>query len=118
MSEMMIEPWFGGRQIEVQSLEGTDKVAYAWGIPSGADEATHVQTINDLILWHHCDKNVWRGNPEKVQSVIDDYIGWHPSGVGLHTLVSAEPLHIEASVYWPTCCGMHGWIRNGRWSDA
>lgn len=118
MSNTKIQPWFGGAGIAVQTLEGTDKVVYSWSIFLGVDEATHVKTIRDLLVWHDCDKNVWRGDPNKTQSVIDNYLGWHPTGVNLHTLVSVEPLHIEASVYWPTCCGMHGWIRGGSWTDA
>lgn len=118
MSEIEIEPWFGGSTMLLQALEGTDKIAYSWSIPSGADPDTHVQNIRDLLVWHDCDKNVWRGDPSKEQSLIDSYMGWHPAGVALHTLVAVEPLHIEASVYWPTCCGMHGWIRDGKWSDA
>lgn len=118
MPERQIIPWFGGSYINVQTLGHTDKVAYSWSIPAGADPATHVQTINDLLVWHDCDKNLWRADPEKDQSKIDDYLGWHPSGVGLHDLISVDPLHIEASVYWPVCCGMHGWIRDGAWVNA
>lgn len=113
---MQIVPWFGGTPIEVQPLG--ERVAYSWGMPASADPATHVPTIDDLIVWHDCTHSVWRADPTKPPALIDVYDGWHPTGVGAHDLIAVDPLHIEASVYWPDCCGMHGWIRDGRWTDA
>lgn len=104
-----ITPWFGGAPVKVQSLEGTDKVAYSWGIPAGADAETHVPTISDLLVWHDCDQSI--GTSEGYA----DRAGWVPWGCGLHTLIEVDPLHIEASVFYPECCGLHGWIRDGRW---
>lgn len=118
---MDIVPWFGGQTIEVQSLGDTDKVAFSWSRPGNLTEQqadAHVQTIDDLIVWHDCDKHLWYDDPEKNHDLIPDYVGWHPAGVGKHDLISVDPLHIEASVYWPNCCGMHGFIRDGRWVSA
>jgi hypothetical protein len=41
------------------------------------------------------------------------YPRWAPAGVGAHTLVQKEPFTISPSVYWPYCCGMHGFITDG-----
>lgn len=42
-------------------------------------------------------------------------VGWGKHGP--HTLVSLDPLHVEASVLcqW---CGLHGFIRDGKWVPA
>jgi hypothetical protein len=42
---------------------------------------------------------------------------WACAGAAKHDLVAEEPLHLEPSLLWP-CCGKHGWIRNGAWTDA
>lgn len=86
-----------------------DKVAYSW--TCGAE---HDHTIDCLWVWHDCDLNLRPVDPHWTSR----YVGWKPTGVGAHDLISVSPLHIEASVYWPACCGMHGWIRDGRWIDA
>lgn len=94
-------------EVEVEPVG--EKVAYSW--TCGLE---HVHTIDCLWVWHDCDLSR-RPTDDHWTSV---YKGWKPSGVGLHTLVNIDPLHIEASVYWPDCCGLHGWIRNGTWIDA
>lgn len=88
------------------------KVAYSWTCDPELVDHTH--TIECLWVWHDCDHNL---DPERKQHHAYPE-GWTPSGVGLHDLISIEPLRIEASVYWPACCGMHGWISNGQWTDA
>lgn len=50
------------------------------------------------------------------------YIAWKSAPAGWaqasgHTLVSIEPLHVEASLGCRTCQS-HGWIRGGEWTDA
>lgn len=115
-ANMQIVPWFGGTPVVVRPL--SEKVAYCWMVPQGAYPETHVQTIADLMVWHLCDHSLWENDPTKTPELVHDTDGWHPTGVGAHTLVTIEPLHIEASVYWPDCCGLHGWIRDGRWIDA
>ena len=108
-----ITPWFGGDSMEVYSLEGTDKVAYWWvTILEVPDEP---KTIEHLMVWHDCDKSVWLKDPEKNHDIARQHIGWHPANVGAHDFVSADPLHIEPSIYWPSCCGLHGYIRDGKW---
>lgn len=42
---------------------------------------------------------------------------WVAAGTGAHTLVSRDPLHLEPSLLW-SCCGMHGFVRNGQWIPA
>jgi hypothetical protein len=109
---MQITPWFGDSAVEVQSLGQTDRVAYSWGTPAGADPETHTPTISDLLVWHDCDQSI--GTSEGYA----DRAGWVPWGCGLHTLINVSPLHIVASVYYPDCCGLHGFITNGEWTDA
>lgn len=116
VSELQIIPWFNGDPITVEAIADSDKVAYSWASLSGVPDEP--KTINHLLIWHDCDHHLWYEDPTKNHKLIPDYVGWHPAGVGLHDLISADPLHIEASVYWPDCCGMHGWIRDGRWIPA
>lgn len=33
---------------------------------------------------------------------------WSGSHTGNHDLVTRDPLHLEPSLYWPNCCGLHG----------
>lgn len=98
---------FREKEITVYSLG--EKVAYSW--TCGKD---HDHVIECLWVWHDCDLNL-RPVDDHWTSI---YTGWRPAGVGMHDLITVEPLHIEASVYWPSCCGMHGWIRDGAWIDA
>lgn len=99
---------FLNREAEVTLL--SDKVAYSWTC-NVAEPEGHIHTIACLWIWHDCDHSL---DPAKKAS--PDYPeGWTPAGVGLHDLISIEPLHIEASVYWPNCCGMHGWVRDGKY---
>jgi hypothetical protein len=73
---------------------------------------------HSICVWHWCDKSGWRakGAREGWTPVEDAmYPEWLPSGCEAHTLVSTEPLHLEPSIYWPDCCGLHGFIRDGAW---
>lgn len=97
---------FFEREQEVYKL--SEDVAYSWTCLE-RDDPNHTHVIECLWIWHNCDLNLKPVNPHWTSL----YVGWKPTGVGLHDLISAEPLHIEASVYWPECCGMHGFIRNG-----
>ena len=92
-----------------------DNVAYSWTCGK-SDESDHQHVIESLWVWHDCTQEIADPNRQMIRA--DDYQGWSPTGVGAHDLISADPLHIEASVYWPACCGMHGWIRDGQWIDA
>jgi len=66
-----------------------------------------------LWVWHDCDLIL---GPESIAPGAR--FGWRPSGVAAHTLVQVEPLTITASVYWPDCCGKHGFITNGSYADV
>lgn len=68
------------------------------------------------LLWHWCDRSVWKQKPDV--NLEHCTPKWTPTGVQKHELISKDPLHLEPSVYWPGCCGMHGWVRNGRWEGA
>jgi hypothetical protein len=59
------------------------------------------RSTENPAIWHWC---------AKAES-------WLVSGTRGHTLVSRDPLHLEPSLLW-ACCGMHGWIRDGRWQAA
>lgn len=67
-----------------------------------------------LVVWHFCDHHLWAGR-SGYDAEPDHYRRWTPGAVGAHTLVGLDPLHLEPSVYWPECCGLHGFIREGRW---
>lgn len=43
---------------------------------------------------------------------------WAASYCGLHDVVSVEPLHLERSLACENGCPSHGWIRDGRWTNA
>ena len=95
-----------------------DRVAYGWD--EGESVAHHRPLAPpglNLLVWHWCDYSVWRADPTKNPAYIPES-QWVPSGCGAHDLVAVEPLHLEPSVYWPDCCGLHGWIRNGQWVPA
>lgn len=70
-----------------------------------------------LVVWHWCEHRLWAGRAGYDEDPAG-YRFWAPAGVGAHDLISVDPLHLEASVYWPDCCGLHGFIRDGRWADA
>lgn len=70
-----------------------------------------------LLLWHFCDHNLWLLKEGRDPALVGPS-RWAPGGVGAHQLVSEKPLHLEPSVYWSDCCGMHGWVRNGLWTSA
>lgn len=112
MSEILITAWFGGDPIMVNSLDDTDQVVYSW---CHTDKPLE---IKDLLVWHNCDRNVWLNNPRADLNVVRSSQGFTPAGAGLHELISVEPLHISPSLYWSECCGMHGFIREGKWVSA
>lgn len=43
---------------------------------------------------------------------------WQATRCGLHDVIALEPLHLEASLACEDGCPAHGWIRDGRWTDA
>lgn len=89
-------------------------VAYDWArCNRGDDHPGEQHTIHCLYVWHDCPKIL---GPETVAP--GDTFGWRATGVGLHTLVQESPLTITASVYWPECCGLHGFITDGAWRSV
>ena len=101
---------FAEKEAEVEMLG--DRVAYSWT----CGDSAHDHGIECLWVWHDCTLEL---DPEQIENSrklgVPVSLGWRPSGVGAHDLVSSAPLHIEPSLYWPACCGMHGFIRDGKW---
>jgi hypothetical protein len=56
-----------------------------------------------VIVWHWCTA----GEDGR----------WAASGTRLHTVVSLDPVHLEPSLLF-RCCGVHGFLRQGRWVEA
>jgi len=80
---------------EVHQL--TPEIAYGW-VPE------HLRADPDdpnPWFWHWCSQ---QGR-------------WMAQAAPDHTLVSAQPLHLEPSLLWP-CCGTHGFVRGGEWIPA
>lgn len=66
--------------------------------------------MQSLTVWHWCTRT-----PLDPDDVEDGR--WAGVNVARHDLVSREPLHLEPSLLWG-CCGKHGWIRAGAWTEA
>lgn len=78
----------------------TGKIYYGWL----AKEATP-------MFWHWC---------AALADVSDEHTvtgRWVAAGTSAHTLISREPLHLEPSLLW-NCCGLHGFVRDGKWIPA
>jgi hypothetical protein len=56
-----------------------------------------------VIVWHWCTSGA-SGR-------------WAASGTRLHTVVSLDPVQLEPSLLF-SCCGVHGFLRGGKWVDA
>ena len=67
----------------------TDDIYFAW------------LTEPNPLFWHWCTA----------------FGRWIAAGTPLHTLIARDPLHLEPSLLWE-CCGLHGWIRDGQWTNA
>lgn len=93
-------------------LLGRSDIAYEW---DGA--AVEPYTIFDLLIWHDCQHrySIAEGSAPQFDGMR---VGWSPTGVAKHDLVQVEPLTLGGSVYWPHCCGLHGFITEGVWHDA
>lgn len=77
--------------------------------------------VYPVCVWHWCTKSGWRAKAAREGWVVVEEAAqpaWLPSSASAHDLISLDPLHLEPSVYWPECCGLHGFIRAGRWTDA
>lgn len=73
-------------------------------IDLGSDHRAGWKEDGNLWWWHACTVGSGIGS-------IDCTTGQ------FHSLISREPMHIEASVLCATC-GDHGWIRDGKWVTA
>lgn len=73
------------------------------------------------IIWHWCTRSVFiakheANDPSEDRRMLEWYDPqWVPAGVNGHDFISREPLHVEPSLLWSDCCGLHGWIRGGKW---
>lgn len=83
---------------------GSDLVWAAW-LPEDTDHPH---------LWHWCDRSKWLadGRTMDVEPI------WALAGTGAHDLVSRDPLTLSPSVYWPDCCGVHGFVTAGVWRSV
>lgn len=66
--------------------------------------------VGSILVWHWCTRQP--PDPDDVEAGR-----WAAANVASHTLVSIDPLHLEPSLLWD-CCGKHGFVRAGAWSDA
>lgn len=66
--------------------------------------------LRSILTWHWCTRQP--GDPDDVEGGR-----WAAANVAAHDLVSIDPLHLEPSLLWE-CCGKHGWVRAGAWTDA
>lgn len=76
----------------------TDDIYYGW-----------VGGHANPVFWHWCAP----ADPDLTTSGTR----WIAANTEAHTLVSRDPLHLEPSLLW-SCCGLHGWVRNGQWAGA
>ena len=65
--------------------------------------------LRSILVWHWCPR--W----PQISEAPDGK--WIAANVAAHDLVSIDPLHLDPSLLWE-CCGKHGWVRAGAWSDA
>lgn len=63
------------------------------------------------VFWHWCAA-LADVPPERLVSGR-----WVAANTEAHTLAARDPLHLEPSLLW-SCCGLHGWVRDGRWVPA
>lgn len=86
-------------------------VAYSFGRCQDILHLTHTKEC--IWIWHDCDQVLGEGTVAPGAR-----FGWRPSGIDGHTLESIDPLTVSPSVYWPECCGKHGFITMGRYYDV
>ena len=100
-----------------------DLVRYEWtprghwyhrSTPACQDpDAPCPQDAFHLLIWHNC-----RYVLPQDSVAPGEFYGWRGSGAGLHTVITPDPLTVTASIYFPECCGLHGWITGGIWFNA
>lgn len=90
--------WPGMEMTGVTRL--TDEIFFGWV----ADQATPV-------FWH------WCAALADVPEELTVSGRWVAAGTSAHSVLTREPLHLEPSLLW-SCCGLHGFVRNGQWTNA
>jgi hypothetical protein len=90
--------WPGLEMVDVTKLTGD--IYYGW-----LNDADHANPV----FWHWCAPV----DPELTATGTR----WIAANTESHTLVAREPLHLEPSLLW-TCCGTHGFVRDGKWVSA
>lgn len=90
--------WPGLEMADMTQL--TDCVYFGW-------LAEHTNPV----FWHWCA--ALADAPEEHLTTGQ----WVAANTEAHTLVAREPLHLEPSLLW-RCCGLHGFVREGRWVSA
>lgn len=78
----------------------TDEIYYGW-----------LGRETNPIFWHWCAA---LADVPAERTVTGPWVG---ASTSAHTLVSREPLHLEPSLQW-NCCGLHGFVRGGKWIPA
>ena len=71
------------------------------------------------LIWHWYNRSVARATSQdkRVQPWwLEER--WLAAGVQDHTLVSRDPLTLAPSLLLSDCCGLHGFIENGRWRSV
>lgn len=91
-----------------------DNVASGW-IRDHGEDGPIPHDIDHLWVWHVCDGSLL---PNRDRLIPGYYPRWVPTGVRAHTLVQDDPLTLTASLFWPLCCGLHGFITNGLWTPC
>lgn len=84
-----------------QWLSDVDTIDVELGVYLGP---TFRRDTTNPTLWHWCTRTSAGAR-------------WLAMGTGLHTVHSRDPWHLEASLLCPEC-GLHGWIRDGKWVPA
>lgn len=63
-------------------------------------------TAHGILIWHLCP--------------VED--GWVATAIPLHTVPSGtddlEHLTVRNSLAWSDCCGLHGYLTDGRWEPC
>lgn len=68
-----------------------------------------IEANDGLYIWHWCT-NVSGGKEDP---------RWIRMGLGNHHIwTGPEGVSLDPSVFFNTCCNLHGWVKRGRWIPA
>lgn len=87
-----------------RAIKLSDELYASWFTDGAGNEESHP------ILWHWCIPKDEAGASHCRKGLPPH---WCPWGTRAHTVVSKDPLTLSPSVYWPGCCGMHGFVTEG-----